>query len=71
MVDHDACWGMFDLTAHLVVFMETSYYDGAEHRYVDYPITDMIEMMGKGCSKKVQYLAAGGRKLTHCCFRSI
>lgn len=32
--------------AHLVVIMGTEYYDGKEHRYVDYPITDVLQMIG-------------------------
>ena len=34
------------LQAHLVVLMDTQYYDGAEHRYTDYPITDILQMVG-------------------------
>lgn len=40
------CWGM-SLTAHLVVIVGTQNFDGREHRYVDYPITDMIQMLGR------------------------
>ncbi|CAM9720895.1 unnamed protein product, partial [Phaeothamnion confervicola] len=32
--------------AHLVVIMGTERYDGAEHRYVDYPVADMLQMIG-------------------------
>jgi len=29
--------------------MDTQFYDGAEHRYTDYPITDILQMMGRAC----------------------
>ncbi|EWM22383.1 u5 small nuclear ribonucleoprotein helicase [Nannochloropsis gaditana] len=32
--------------AHAVVIMGTEYYEGREHRYVDYPMTDLLQMMG-------------------------
>lgn len=34
------------LNAHLVVVMDTQAYDGKDHRYVDYPITDVLQMVG-------------------------
>jgi len=40
------CWGM-TASAQLVVLMDTQYYDGREHRYVDIPITDVMQMMGR------------------------
>jgi replicative superfamily II helicase len=36
-----------DFEAKLVTVMDTCYYDGREHRYVDYPITDVLQMMGR------------------------
>jgi len=39
-------WGV-NLPAHLVVVKGTEYYDGAAHRYVDFPITDVLQMMGR------------------------
>lgn len=35
------------VSAHLVVLMGTQYYEGKESRYVDYPITTVLEMLGK------------------------
>ncbi len=43
---HDMCWGM-PMYSHLTVIMGTSYYEGREHRYTDYPITDLLQMMGR------------------------
>ena len=45
---YSSCWGL-SAAAQLVVIMDTQYYDGAEHRYNDYPITDLLQMIGRGC----------------------
>lgn len=39
-------WGV-NLPAHLVVVKGTEYYDGKTKRYVDMPITDVLQMMGR------------------------
>ena len=39
-------WGV-NLPAHLVVVKGTEFYDGAARRYVDFPITDVLQMMGR------------------------
>lgn len=44
----ESCWGM-PLSAHLVVVAGTQFYDGREHRYVDYQVTDVLQMMGRAC----------------------
>jgi len=43
---YDCTWGL-DLTAHFVAILGTESYDGKEGRYVDYAISDMLNMMGK------------------------
>eukprot|EP01105_Mastigella_eilhardi_P003553 TRINITY_DN145_c0_g1_i1.p1 TRINITY_DN145_c0_g1~~TRINITY_DN145_c0_g1_i1.p1 ORF type:complete len:2180 (+),score=716.66 TRINITY_DN145_c0_g1_i1:39-6578(+) len=43
-------WGM-DASAHTVVIMGTQYYHGREHRYVDYPVTDILQMMGRASKR--------------------
>jgi len=48
VVTHSMCWGL-TLRAQLVVLMDTQHYDGSEHRYIDYPITDILQMMGGAC----------------------
>ncbi|XP_010537248.1 PREDICTED: DExH-box ATP-dependent RNA helicase DExH12 [Tarenaya hassleriana] len=40
------CWGT-PLTAHLVVVMGTQYYDGRENSRSDYPVSDLLQMMGR------------------------
>ncbi|XP_046420627.1 activating signal cointegrator 1 complex subunit 3 [Neodiprion fabricii] len=39
-------WGV-NFPAHLVVIKGTEYYDGKSKRYVDMPITDVLQMMGR------------------------
>merc|ERR1719387_3152014 len=39
-------WGV-NFPAHLVIIKGTEYYDGALKRYVDFPITDVLQMMGR------------------------
>ena len=39
-------WGV-NFPAHLVVVKGTEYYDGKQKRYVDFPITDVLQMMGR------------------------
>ncbi|CAN0439518.1 unnamed protein product, partial [Laminaria digitata] len=39
------CWSL-DVAASLVVVMGTTSYDGREHKYVDYPVTDLLHMTG-------------------------
>lgn len=40
------CRGI-NLPAHLVVIKGTEYYDGKTHKYVDFPITDVLQMIGR------------------------
>ncbi|KAK3097030.1 hypothetical protein FSP39_005734 [Pinctada imbricata] len=39
-------WGV-NFPAHLVVIKGTEYYDGKTRRYIDFPITDVLQMMGR------------------------
>ncbi|XP_076881517.1 DExH-box ATP-dependent RNA helicase DExH14-like [Bidens hawaiensis] len=39
-------WGV-NLPAHLVLIKGTEFYDGKAKRYVDFPITDILQMMGR------------------------
>ena len=40
------CWST-QLAAYLVVVMDTQFYNGAEHAYDDYPISDVLQMCGR------------------------
>ncbi|KAL5116913.1 Pre-mRNA-splicing helicase BRR2 [Pleosporales sp. CAS-2024a] len=46
IVSRDACWEI-DSSAHLVVVQGTQFYDGSDHRYVDYPLSEILQMFGK------------------------
>ncbi|KAJ1439332.1 Sec63 Brl domain-containing protein [Ochromonadaceae sp. CCMP2298] len=46
VVPHALCWSL-RAVAHMVVVMDTTYYEGREHRYVDYGITDLLHMLGR------------------------
>lgn len=39
-------WGV-NFPAHLVVIKGTEYFDGKTSRYVDFPVTDILQMMGR------------------------
>ncbi|KAJ3224615.1 DEIH-box ATPase [Clydaea vesicula] len=44
----ETCWSL-PLKANLVVLMGAQYYEGKEHRYKDYQMTDVLQMMGLAC----------------------
>lgn len=46
VASRDVCWEL-DCTAHLVVVMGTQFFEGREHRYVDYPLSEVLQMFGK------------------------
>ncbi|KAM7481884.1 hypothetical protein LguiB_006467 [Lonicera macranthoides] len=45
VISSSMCWGA-PLRAHLVVVMGTQFYDGRENAHTDYPVTDLLQMMG-------------------------
>lgn len=46
IASRDVCWEI-NLNAHLVVVMGTQFFEGREHRYIDYPISEILQMFGK------------------------
>ena len=48
LASRDVCWEI-NLTAHLVIVMGTQFFEGREHRYIDYPISEILQMFGKAC----------------------
>ncbi|XP_077290807.1 U5 small nuclear ribonucleoprotein l(3)72Ab isoform X2 [Arctopsyche grandis] len=46
VVAHDLCWGQ-RLRAHLVIIADTQIYNGKIHAYEDYPLTDVLQMVGR------------------------
>merc|ERR1719330_2212904 len=35
------------IQAHLVIIMDTQFYNGKQHAYHDYPVTDILQMLGR------------------------
>ncbi|KAI1345118.1 Sec63 Brl domain-containing protein [Xylariaceae sp. FL0016] len=46
VASREVCWEI-DCAAHLVIVMGTQYYEGREHRYVDYQLSEVLQMFGK------------------------
>lgn len=46
VVSRQLCWAL-NLAGYLVVVMDTQFYDGRHHAYEDYPITDVLQMIGR------------------------
>ena len=46
LVSRDVCWSV-PMIAHLVIIMGTQYYDGSQHRYRDYLLSDVLQMLGR------------------------
>ncbi|CAH1783166.1 unnamed protein product [Owenia fusiformis] len=46
VVSRSLAWAI-NIAAHLVVVMDTQYYNGKIHAYEDYPVTDVLQMIGR------------------------
>ena len=46
VVARSLCWAL-NVNCHLVVIMDTQYYTGKYHAYHDYPVTDVMQMIGR------------------------
>ncbi|CAD7082565.1 unnamed protein product [Hermetia illucens] len=46
VVTRDLCWGL-NISAHLVIIMDTQFYNGKNHSYEDYQVTDVLQMVGR------------------------
>ncbi|KAH9965547.1 putative RNA helicase [Lactifluus volemus] len=44
----DSAWSL-PVASYLVIIMGVQSYEGKEHRYVDYPVMDVLQMMGRAC----------------------
>ncbi|KAH7919595.1 Sec63-domain-containing protein [Leucogyrophana mollusca] len=44
----DTAWSL-PVASHMVIVMGVQYFEGKEHRYVDYPVMDVLQMMGRAC----------------------
>ncbi len=45
VISRDLAWAT-KVNARLVIIMDTQFFEGRDHRYVDYPITDVLQMIG-------------------------
>ncbi|KXN85510.1 hypothetical protein AN958_11235 [Leucoagaricus sp. SymC.cos] len=44
----DTAWSL-PVASHMVIIMGVQSYEGKEHRYIDYPVMDVLQMMGRTC----------------------
>ena len=58
LASREVCWEI-NVAAHLVIVMGTQYYEGREHRYIDYPISEMLQMFGGACRPLVDQNSKG------------
>ncbi|EOD51861.1 putative pre-mrna splicing protein [Neofusicoccum parvum UCRNP2] len=58
LVSRDCCWEI-NVNAHLVVVMNTQFFEGREHRYIDYPISEILQMFGKAGRPGQEKLSRG------------
>lgn len=58
VASRDVCWEL-ECTAHLVIVMGTQFYEGREHRYVDYPLSEVLQMFGKASRPLEDKLSKG------------
>lgn len=45
-VTRDLSWAL-NISAYLVIVMDTQFYNGKNHSYEDYPVTDVLQMLGR------------------------
>ncbi|KAL8902093.1 MAG: hypothetical protein Q9192_000160 [Flavoplaca navasiana] len=58
VASRDVCWEI-NLTAHLVIIMGTQFFEGREHRYIDYPISEILQMFGRATRPQTDKLSKG------------
>ena len=46
LASRDVCWEL-ESTAHMVIVMGTQFFEGREHRYVDHPLSEVLQMFGR------------------------
>lgn len=47
----DTAWSI-PVASYMVIIMGVQFYEGKEHRYIDYPVMDVLQMMGRACRPK-------------------
>ncbi|KAJ5232624.1 Helicase C-terminal [Penicillium chermesinum] len=58
LASREVCWEL-NVTAHLVIVMNTQFFEGREHRYIDYPISEVLQMFGKASRPGVDKVGRG------------
>lgn len=58
VASRDVCWEL-DCLAHLVIVMGTQFFEGREHRYIDYPISEILQMFGKASRPQQDKIGKG------------
>ncbi|KIJ55099.1 hypothetical protein M422DRAFT_219656 [Sphaerobolus stellatus SS14] len=48
VASRETAWSL-PVACYMVIIMGVQYFEGKEHRYVDYPIVDVLQMMGRAC----------------------
>ena len=64
VASRDVCWELTS-TAHLVIVMGTQHFEGREHRYVDYPLSEVLQMFGKALQPSKDGRCRGMLMLPH------
>ncbi|KAE9386751.1 Sec63-domain-containing protein [Gymnopus androsaceus JB14] len=44
----DTAWSL-PVSSYMTIIMGVQYFEGKEHRYIDYPVMDVLQMMGSAC----------------------
>ena len=58
VASRDVCWEI-SLAAHLVIVMGTQFFEGREHRYIDYPVSEILQMFGKAARPRTDKMSRG------------
>ncbi|KAJ6623527.1 Sec63 Brl domain-containing protein [Mycena sp. CBHHK59/15] len=48
VASRDTAWSL-PVASYMVIIMGVQSYEGREHRYIDYPVLDVLQMMGRAC----------------------
>ncbi|KAK2463799.1 hypothetical protein APHAL10511_004197 [Amanita phalloides] len=48
LFNKDTAWGI-PVASYMVIIIGVQHYESKEHRYIDYPVTDVLQMMGRAC----------------------
>ena len=44
----DTAWSL-PVASYMVIIMGVQFYEDKEHHYIDYPVMDILQMMGRAC----------------------